>query len=144
MLSNRYIVQVGWGDCDPLGIVYNPNYFDWFDRSFHALLAKVGFNSRNLLRDFGVDGLPLVETNVKFRAPCTYDEEIVVVSEVLKVHRCAFDLRHNILNGDKLAVEAVETRVCTVVDPATATMKAHPLPEALVLGLTGGCPPPSR
>jgi 4-hydroxybenzoyl-CoA thioesterase len=137
MLSNRHLVQIGWGDCDPLGIVYNPNYFDWFDRSFHALLAKAGFSNRSILRDFAVDGLPLVETRVKFLAPCTYDDEVVVVSEVLKVHARAFDLRHRLFNGDTLAVEAVETRVCTVLDPATGRMKAHPLPEPLILGLKG-------
>ena len=135
MLSSRFVVQVGWGDCDPQGIVYNPNYFDWFDRSVHALLGKSGFTIRKILRDFGIDGLPLVETKVKFHSPCFYGDEIVVVTQVVKLHRCAFDLHHRILNGETLAVEAFETRVCTAFDPEAGRVKAHPLPEAFATRL---------
>lgn len=30
-------VLVGFGDCDPAGIVYYPNFFRWFDEATQAL-----------------------------------------------------------------------------------------------------------
>ena len=32
-------VGVSFGDCDPAGIVFYPNFFRWFDRCFHHFLA---------------------------------------------------------------------------------------------------------
>jgi acyl-CoA thioesterase FadM len=33
-MSFRTEILVAWGDCDPAGIVYYPNYFHWFDTIF--------------------------------------------------------------------------------------------------------------
>ena len=36
MLTSRHQVTIEWGDCDPAGIVYFPNYFRYFDGSTNA------------------------------------------------------------------------------------------------------------
>ena len=33
-------VLVSFGDCDPAGIVYYPNFFTWVDRCFHTMLHE--------------------------------------------------------------------------------------------------------
>ena len=57
----RTEILVGWGDCDPLGIVYYPNYFSWFDDGTHGLLGGAGFSQRQIIDRFGVLGTPLVD-----------------------------------------------------------------------------------
>ena len=35
-------LTVGWGDCDPAGIVFYPNYFRWFDDASWRLFEAGG------------------------------------------------------------------------------------------------------
>jgi 4-hydroxybenzoyl-CoA thioesterase len=141
MLANRRSFMVQFGDCDPSGIVYNPRYFEWFDISVHALLAKGGLSMRQMIEEFGADGIPMVDNRAKFFAPSRYGDEIAIESEVAKLHRCAFDLHHRLFNADKLAVEAFETRVWTVIDPQEGRIRARPLPPAIIARFSGEAPP---
>ncbi len=40
-------IEVGWGDCDPAGIVFYPNFYRWFDACSHALLTARGLSHRD-------------------------------------------------------------------------------------------------
>lgn len=35
-------VQVGWGDCDPAGIVFYPRFYVWMDTVSHVLAREMG------------------------------------------------------------------------------------------------------
>jgi 4-hydroxybenzoyl-CoA thioesterase len=132
MLTNTRKISVEFGDCDPSGIVYNPNYFIWFDLSVHALLASGGLSLKTLITEFGVDGIPVVDYRCKFLAPARWGDELTIETGVTALHRCAFDIQHRIFNGGALVVECTETRVCTALDPQQGRAKAHPLPDKLV------------
>ena len=139
MLTHKRNVPVEFGHCDPSGIVYNPNYFIWFDFSVHALLARGGLTLKQMIAEFGIDGIPVVEYKSKFLAPARWGDELLIETSVVKLHRCAFDIQHRVLNaGGVLAAECAETRVCTAVDPQQGRVKARPLPQKLVELLSGG------
>jgi 4-hydroxybenzoyl-CoA thioesterase len=131
MLSNQRSFTVEFGQCDPSGIVYNPNFFVWFDQSVHALLARGGLSLKALIDDDGIDGIPVVEYKTRFLAPARWGDQLVIETGVVALHRCAFDLRHRVLNAGALAVECTETRVCTALDAALGRIKARDLPEKL-------------
>jgi len=131
MLTNKRPVRIEFGHCDPSGIVYNPNFFIWFDFSVHALLARAGLSLKGMISEFGIDGIPVVEYKAKFLAPARWGDELLIESSVVKLHRCAFDIEHRVFNAGVLAVECVETRVCTAFDPQRQRVTAHPLPERL-------------
>ena len=40
--TNRYKTRAEWADCDPLGQMFYPNYFRWFDIGTHKLLDAGG------------------------------------------------------------------------------------------------------
>lgn len=132
MLSNTRIMPVEFGHCDPSGIVYNPNYFIWFDLSVHALLAAGGLSLKGLMTEFGIDGIPVVDYKCKFLAPARWGDELTIETRVTALHRCAFDIQHRILNGGALVADCSETRVCTAIDPQQKRPKAFPLPDRLV------------
>jgi 4-hydroxybenzoyl-CoA thioesterase len=134
---NERTVSIEFGHCDPSGIVYNPNYFIWFDMSVHALLARGGLPLKTLIAEFGIDGIPVVEYKTKFLAPTRWGDEIVIKTSVIKLHRCAFDLQHLVLSAGVVTAECMETRVCTVLDPQQGQVKARALPEKLVELLSG-------
>ena len=116
MLTNKRTITVEFGECDPSGIVYNPNYFIWFDLSVHALFARGGVDLKTFMTEFGIDGIPVVDYKCKFLAPARWGDELVIETSVVELHRCAFDMQHRIFNGGVLAVDCMETRVCTAHD----------------------------
>ena len=137
MLMNERTVSIEFGHCDPTGIVYNPNYFIWFDVSVHALLAQGGLPLKSLIAEFGIDGLPVVEYKTRFLAPARWGDEIVIKTSVTNLRRCAFDLQHQVLSAGVVTAECTETRVCTALDRQQGRVKARALPEKLVELLSG-------
>ena len=137
MLKNNRTVIVEFGHCDPSGIVYNPNYFIWFDFSVHALLARGGISVKAMMADFGIDGIPVAEYRTKFLAPSRWGDELLIESRIVNLQRCAFDIEHRVINAGILAVECAETRVCTALDAQQRRVRASELPEELVAALSG-------
>lgn len=144
MLSNTVSVHVEFGHCDPSGIVFNPNYFIWFDFSVHALLARAGTSLKALIGEYGIDGIPLVDNRARFMAPSRWGDDLVIETRVVALRRCAFELAHTVRNGDALAVECAETRVWTALDPAEGRVRAAPLPPGLIAMLSGEGGPSRR
>jgi 4-hydroxybenzoyl-CoA thioesterase len=138
MLTNKRIFFVEFGHCDPSGIVYNPNYFIWFDHSIHALLASRRISLKSLIYEYSFDGIPVVEYKTRFLAPSRWGDELVIESSIVGIQRCAFTVQHRILNKDVLAVDCTETRVCTRIDPQQGDRpRARPLPDKLVVAFSG-------
>ena len=137
MLSNTRVLPVEFGHCDPSGIVYNPNYFIWFDLSVHALLAAGGLSLKGLIADCGIDGIPVVDYRCKFLAPARWGDELTIETQVTALHRCAFDIQHHILNNGTLAVDCTETRVCTAIDPRRSGQRRSRCRTKLVQAFSG-------
>lgn len=133
--SNTRRLTVEWGHCDPAGIVFNPRYFEFFDWSTGLLLfAAAGMTKAEMLAAFGRTGAPVVATEAKFLLPCSFGDEITIVSTVLKVGRSSFEVEHKLYKGDALAVEGRETRVWTAAD-GKGGLRSEPLPEAVAAAL---------
>ena len=78
MKTYRHGVNVHWGDTDPASIVFYPNYFSWFDQSARMLFESVQLDWNTLMARYGVPGLPIVEANARFIAPCRFRDQIVI------------------------------------------------------------------
>lgn len=90
---------------------------------------------KELIAKFGFDGIPVVEYKTKFLAPARWGDELLFETTVVKLHRCTFDIQHQVFNADVLAAECLETRVCTAVDSLEGKVKARELPEELARAL---------
>src|SRR5690606_34431112 len=70
MFSHTIKVEIQFGDCDPAGIVYYPNYFRFFDNATAAMLsAAFAMHKRNWLDHYGIAGIPMVDTGARFVRP---------------------------------------------------------------------------
>lgn len=136
MRRNKRSVLVEWGDCDPGGFVFNPRYFAWFDASVHALLVAGQLPYDELSARHGINGMPLAETRARFLAPLRYGDSITLETEVIKLHRCAFDLHHRVSKADTPVAECFETRVLTALNVEQGRSRAFPLPQELVACLS--------
>jgi 4-hydroxybenzoyl-CoA thioesterase len=72
MFVHRRDVQIQWGDCDPANIVYYPRYFAMFDDSTSILFEAAGFSKQDIVRKYGLVGIPMVDTRAKFHIASTH------------------------------------------------------------------------
>lgn len=111
MLTNRRTIHIEWGDCDPAGIVYYPRYFAYFDNCTAALFEAAGLPKHQMLKTYGIVGIPMVDTRAQFVTPSRFGDDVVVESSIVKWNRSSFEVQHRLFRGDVLAVECSETRV---------------------------------
>jgi 4-hydroxybenzoyl-CoA thioesterase len=138
MFVNRRDVQIQWGDCDPANIVYYPRYFAMFDDSTSTLFEVAGFSKQDLVRKYGLVGIPMVDTRAKFYIPSTYGDGITIETKVESIKRSSFEVKHSVYKGEALALEGFETRVLVGRDPVNPDkLKSAPFPAEMVAKLTG-------
>jgi 4-hydroxybenzoyl-CoA thioesterase len=111
MLINRKTIRIEWGDCDPLGIVYFPRYFQFFDACTAALFERAGLPKREMLMTYGIGGIPIVDMRARFLIPSRFGDDVIVESSVTEWRNSSFKVHHRLLKDDVLAVECLETRV---------------------------------
>jgi len=133
MLVNRRLVRIEWGDCDPAGIVYYPRYFGMFDASTTALIERaLGMSKYDYLKAYDFGGHPLVNAHSRFLVATRFGDEVMIETAVTALRRSSFNVHHRLFKDGALAVEGFETRVWVQGDPVKGTMKAKPLPQAVV------------
>ena len=132
-------LRIEWGDCDPAGIVYFPNYFSYFDASTNALfLRALGFTKYEMIKRYDIVGIPLVDVGARFIVPSVFGEVVTIESTVSEIKRSSFRMLHRLLKGETLAVEGHETRVWVGRDPADPDkLKGKPIPEDVIARLKG-------
>lgn len=128
MLSNTYTRIIEWGDCDPAGIVFNPQFFRFFDHGTALLYGAAGWPKPRMLERFGVAGCPLVSTEASFHAPCRYGDQVDITSSVVELGRSSFRIEHKLNKDGVLCVAGKEVRVWTVRD-AQGALKSAPIPD---------------
>ncbi len=126
-----YEVEVAFGDCDPAGIVFFPNYSKWMDASSLNYFRQCGLPSwRELKKTRGIVGLPLLEIHTKFRRPATYGERLQIHTSVIEWRDKVLVHRHVVKRGDELLCEGTEIRAFVVHPPEDPErIQAIPIPE---------------
>ncbi|HNY46317.1 MAG TPA: acyl-CoA thioesterase, partial [Casimicrobium sp.] len=66
-MKTVFKVPVMFGDCDPAGIVFFPNFSKWMDAaSLNFFVSHAVPPWRELVKTTGIIGTPLLEINTKF------------------------------------------------------------------------------
>ncbi|HEY0583963.1 MAG TPA: thioesterase family protein [Chloroflexota bacterium] len=115
MPSGGYLsvrVQVGWGDCDPAGIVFYPRFYAWMDTVSHVLAREMGI-SREAMIPPGHDlvGFPVVGTQAQYVTPARMDDVLEVRTWVTRIGRSSLSLRHEIVRLEPAGSMPAETLV---------------------------------
>jgi len=130
-LSNTRMVRIEWGDCDPAGIIYYPNYFAIFDASTAMLFeVALGMTKLAMFKRLEFAGWPLVRTQARFIKPTRFGDDVTVESKIT-FGRSSFDIEHKLSLKGELCAECSEKRVWTVRD-AQGALKSHPVPQAVL------------
>ena|SRR5688572_3920009 len=103
-------VRVRYAETDQAGVVYHSNYLIWFEVGRVELCRDYGFNYRDMETEAGAF-LPVIEANVKYRAPARYDDELIIRTRVIDMHRRAIKFAYEILRAtDGTLLALGETR----------------------------------
>ena len=136
MIIARRERRVEWGDCDPARIVFNPQFFEWFDAQTALIFETVGLPKRDLLQRPDFAGFPLVETRARFHRAVCFGDLIAIESRIVAVRKSSFEVEHRLTNCGELSAEGFETRVWTMRDPNDPErMKSHPIPPDILARL---------
>ena len=131
MFANTTKIEIQFGDCDPAGIVYYPNYFRFFDNATAALLsAAFGMHKRHWIEKHSILGIPMVDTGAKFTKPSRFGDIVEIRSEITDLGRSSFSVRHTLFNDGEQAIQAHEKRVWVGRDPEhPEKIKSLPIPD---------------
>ena len=113
-----YPVEVMFGDCDPAGIVFFPNFSKWMDAASLNFFVQCGVPPwRELVKTTGIIGTPLLEIHTKIFKPATYGERLQVHTSVTEWREKVFIHQHRVMRGDDLLCEGSETRAFCIRHP---------------------------
>ncbi|MFT3924274.1 MAG: thioesterase family protein [Myxococcales bacterium] len=96
-------LRVRWAELDPQGIVFNPNYFMYFDVAFSEYMRAIGYAYPGGLSTAGCD-LFAVSANATFRASARYDDELQVAVRVARIGRTSLTAELAVYRGEELLV----------------------------------------
>jgi 4-hydroxybenzoyl-CoA thioesterase len=142
MLVNRRALRIEWGQCDPAGIVFYPQYLIMFDTGTGWLFERTGLSPSLMRKKYGIVGMPVLEVGARFVTPCRFDEDVVIESEIGEWGRSSFTVRHRVLKEGDLALDGFEKRDWAALDhQRPGALKSQPVPAEIVASLsdsTGG------
>jgi acyl-CoA thioester hydrolase len=125
----RMPLRVRYHECDQQGIVFNANYLTYADMaSFEGLKVLVG--SLANLEDSEID-LVVAESNVRYLAPCRFDDELTVDVFVDRVGTTSLTFRFEIRHGEELAAVVINRYVWIGRDTLRPTAPPRHIRDAL-------------
>jgi 4-hydroxybenzoyl-CoA thioesterase len=128
-------VDVHFGDCDPAGIVFFPNFSRWMDAASLKFFMDCGLPPwRELVKTRGIVGTPLLEINTKFIKAVTYGETITIATWIEEWREKVFVQMHRVTRaspqGEDLICEGREVRAFVKRDADNPDrLRAIPVPD---------------
>ena len=135
-----YTVHVEFGDCDPAGIVWFPNFFRWIDaasRNFYTQCGVPRWEETN--RTLAIIGTPLVDTHSRFLKTASYGDTLAVHVTVKEWRDKSFVQTYRITRDDAqgqpdLIMECEEVRIfATTRNDGKNSIRAVPPPASIRL-----------
>jgi acyl-CoA thioester hydrolase len=119
----RMQLRVRFGECDPQGVVFNPNYLAFYDVALTELWREAIGPWNDLVAE-GVD-MVAAEAGVRWHAPARFDDELTLELGVTRLGTTALGTALRILRDDALLCEAWMRHVFVDARALTKT----PMPE---------------
>lgn len=115
-------LRVRWAECDAQGIVFNVNYFLYFDVAMTEYMRALGFQGEDMLEFFTVNA------QADYRGSAVFDDELEVGVRCARVGEKSMTLMLAIFRGETLLTEGS----LTYVHAEPGTKNTSPLPKEFV------------
>ncbi|WP_322041028.1 acyl-CoA thioesterase [Burkholderia diffusa] len=123
-------VEVTFGDCDPAGIVFFPNFSRWMDQASLVFFRTCGVPPwRELEAERGIVGTPLLEIQTRFLLPASYGDSLEIRTDVETWNERTFQHRHVVMRGRDVICEGTEVRAfCVRRTDKPGRLRSIPIP----------------
>jgi len=110
-----------------MGYLHHSRYLQYFEMGRIELLRAAGYSYADLARQ----GVLFVVTKVQvnYKAPARYDDEVTLVTKVIRGTTVRFDHAYELSLGKILLADGTSTIACVGPDG-----KVRAMPEALMVG----------
>lgn len=115
-------LRVRWGECDAQEIVFNVNYFLYFDVAMTEWLRALGYQTEMTIEFF------TVRAEADYKAPARFDDELEVGARCARIGEKSITLAYAIFRGEALLTEG---RI-TYVHADRETRTSSPLPAHFI------------
>ena len=124
-MTERFVhrLRVRYSECDAQGIVFNANYFMYFDVALTEFLRRVLGSYRALVEEHGCD-LMVVHTSARFHAAARFDDLIDVAYLPRRLGASSLESAIELRRDGRLLTEGHAVHVC--IDPATQAKRDVP------------------
>jgi acyl-CoA thioester hydrolase len=118
-------LRVRYAECDPQQIVFNANYFAYFDVAMTELW-RAAIGSYGLMMERGVD-MVVAEASARFIGAARFDDALDLEVSITRLGTTACATLHRVLREGEVLVEGTMRHV--FVDPRT--LQKLPIPDWL-------------
>jgi acyl-CoA thioester hydrolase len=103
-------IRVRYPEVDGMGYLHHSRFLQYFEMGRVELLRSLGHAYAELERE-GVFFV-VVKAAIHFRAPARYDDELTLVTRVVKQTHVRFDHAYELKRGETLLAEGTTTIAC--------------------------------
>ena len=126
----RHSRIVRFGECDPAGVAYYPEFFNWFHQAMEACFEEyLGVSYAEVIETIG---FPAVQTSAEFRTPLPVGSRIDIEVRIERLGRSSIDWRFDIKCGETLASVGRVKTVCISVSEGAFQFASTPIPSTLI------------
>jgi 4-hydroxybenzoyl-CoA thioesterase len=129
-------VRIGFGDCDPAGIVYFPNFYRWMDMAVHEMWERAGWPAERIQKELNLWAWPLIDSGATFRSPSTFNQIISIKSTIVSWTSKTFRTEHKVVRKEPdgtetFLLEGFTVRFLGEKLPDSFKLKAAIIPDHL-------------
>lgn len=119
-----------FGECDPAGVVYYPNYFNWFHQTMELWFEEaLGVSYAQVIKDYG---FPTVETSASYRAPVFMGDEVELLLSIEKLGGSSIRFRIVVMGKEqKVRTVGMIQTVCISIQEGQFQFQSSQVPVAL-------------
>lgn len=126
-----YEVRVEFGDCDPAGIVWFPNFFRWIDAASRHFFIVCGVPPwQETRQSMGLIGTPLVDTQASFVKTASYGDVLQIHTQISEWRNKSFVQTYRVMRGDEEIMRCTEVRIFAA-DKPDGGLRAMAVPEEI-------------
>ncbi len=102
-MKHSTFIRVRYADTDRMGVVYNGNYFTYFEIGRTELMRSMGL-AYSKCEELGYM-LPLTEAKANYISPAFYDDELEINAELVYENKASIKFVYNILHDRTLIAQ---------------------------------------
>jgi acyl-CoA thioester hydrolase len=113
--THHFALRVYFEDTDVAQVVYYANYLKFMERARSDMLRAAGIDQRAFM-DRREGAYAVADLSIKYHKPAKLEDELVVLSNVLRVQAASCVIQQRVMRGDELLADALVTAAFLTMD----------------------------